>query len=86
MPPRNHSHLDGSRRAVAIVMDADHQGRAAARRIAEDLAPQAKTSIIDLGPEREDGYDLTDWVLDGQVGPDGLNLTCLFKERRSHGR
>ena len=73
-------------RDVAIVMDADHQGRAAARRIAEDLGPEAKTTIVDLDPAREDGYDLTDWILDGQADPGGLNLIGLFEAGRSHGR
>jgi DNA primase len=73
-------------RHVAIVMDADHQGRAAARRIADDLAPQANTTIFDIGPERDDGYDLTDWILDGQANPGGLDFNCLLDARRAHGR
>ena len=57
-----------------IVMDADHQGRAAARRIADDLAPQADATIVDIDPERDDGYDLTDWILDGRAERRGLDL------------
>jgi hypothetical protein len=51
-------------RQVMIVMDADTQGRAAAERIAADLAGHAATRIIDLAPLRDDGYDLTDWLLE----------------------
>jgi hypothetical protein len=40
-------------------MDADAQGRAAAQRIAADL-PNAE--IVDLAPDRDDGYDLSDWL------------------------
>jgi hypothetical protein len=45
-------------------MDADTQGRAAAERIAADLAGHAETRVIDLAPPRDDGYDLTDWLLE----------------------
>ena len=51
-------------RQIAIVMDADDQGRAAAERIADDLAHVADPQIIDIAPERSDGYDLTDWLLE----------------------
>jgi hypothetical protein len=54
--------LDG--RHVTIVMDADRAGRVAAERIADDLAEVADAQIVDLGPGRDDGYDLTDWLLE----------------------
>jgi Toprim-like len=73
-------------RHVVIVMDADHQGRAAARRIADDLAPQAKTTIVDIDAERDDAYDLTNWILDGHADAVGLGLSCLFDARRADGR
>jgi DNA primase len=72
-------------RHVTIVMDADHQGRAAARRIADDLAPQAKTKVVDLSPERDDGYDVTDWILHSRSEPGGLDLTRLLEQGRCHG-
>ena len=50
-------------RQVMIVMDADSQGRAAAERIAEDLVGHAEAEIVDLDHGRDDGYDLTDWLL-----------------------
>jgi hypothetical protein len=49
-------------RDITIIMDADEQGRAAAERIAAELAPLAQAQILDLAPGRDDGYDLTDWV------------------------
>jgi DNA primase len=50
-------------RVVTIVMDADTQGRAMATRIAQDLAGYAATDTVDLAPDRDDGYDLTDWLM-----------------------
>lgn len=48
---------------VVIVVDCDPQGRAAAHRIADDLDDQQIAHrILDLAPERSDGYDLTDWL------------------------
>ena len=48
---------------VTVVMDCDRQGREAAARIAEDLkATAAAVAIADLDPNRDDGYDLTDWL------------------------
>lgn len=61
-------------RRVTVVMDADPQGRAAAQRIASDLARHADAHIVDLAPLRDDGHDLTDWLLEhsGPVEIDGL--------------
>ena len=48
---------------VTVVMDCDRQGREAAARIAADLkATAAAVAIADLDPNRDDGYDLTDWL------------------------
>ena len=52
-------------RDVTIVMDCDLQGRRAADRIANDLRSHADALVLDLA-ERDDGYDLTDWLLDGK--------------------
>lgn len=54
--------LEGRR--VTVIMDADPAGRAAAIRIARDLASAAQPQIIDLAPDRTDGYDLSDWLRD----------------------
>jgi hypothetical protein len=48
---------------VTIVLDADPQGRLCARHIARQLAAHANhIEIVDIAPERSDGYDLTDWL------------------------
>jgi CheY-like chemotaxis protein len=47
---------------VTIVADADRQGRALAAQTAKDLAQCADVVVADLAPDREDGYDLTDWL------------------------
>ena len=48
-------------RHVSIVFDSTRPGRDAAARIAGDLeAAAVRGSIVDLAPNRHDGYDLTD--------------------------
>ena len=55
--------LTGKR--IRIVMDCDVPGRRAATEIAEDLRVTAKTvEVVDLWPDRQDGYDLTDRILE----------------------
>jgi hypothetical protein len=52
-------------RRVTVVMDADGPGRELAERIGGDLRDVVDELLaIDLAPEREDGYDLTDWLLE----------------------
>jgi hypothetical protein len=52
-------------RAVTVVFDADTQARTCARKVAHDLAGHvAQVTVIDLDPARDDGYDLTDWLLE----------------------
>jgi hypothetical protein len=60
-------------RTVTIVADADAAGRALATRAAHDLADVAEPRVVDLAPGRADGYDLTDWLIDG----DGRGLEAL---------
>jgi hypothetical protein len=50
-------------RRITVIMDADAQGRAVAERVAHDLHEYGATAIVDLAPDRDDGYDLTDWLL-----------------------
>ncbi len=50
-------------RDATIVMDCDPQGRTAATAIAADLQGIATARLLDLAPDRNDGYDLTDWLL-----------------------
>jgi von Willebrand factor type A C-terminal domain len=50
-------------RDVTIVLDADRAGRLAAQRIQRHLTDVARTvTIADLAPDRQVGYDLTDWL------------------------
>jgi DNA primase len=51
-------------RHVTVVMDADGPGRELAERIAGNLRDVAQELLpVDLAPDRDDGYDLTDWLL-----------------------
>ena len=50
---------------ITIIMDCDPPGRRAAHQIAASLRPTAKTvDRVDLSPDRHDGYDLTDRILE----------------------
>ncbi len=52
-------------RRVTIVMDCDEPGRQAAREVATSLRAAAiPTDVVDLWPDRLDGYDLTDRILE----------------------
>lgn len=51
-------------RNVTVIMDCDERGRTAAAAIARDLASVCDARVVDLAPDRSDGYDLTDWLLD----------------------
>lgn len=72
-------------RRIAIVMDCDRQGRAVAQRVAHALADVALVRIVDLAPDRNDGYDLTDWLLDGTPNADTLVLGCAITGRSDDG-
>lgn len=52
-------------REVTIIMDCDEQGRMAAATIANDLSRISDVHVLDLAPDRDDGYDLTDRLLEG---------------------
>jgi DNA primase len=68
-------------RQVTIVMNADTQGRAAARRISTNLANHAHPRIVELAPLRDDGYDLTDWLLDH---PERVDVDALATRASIH--
>jgi DNA primase len=51
-------------REVTIVMDCDRDGRRAAARIAQDLCGHVNATELDIAPDRNDGYDLTDLLRD----------------------
>jgi transposase InsO family protein len=50
-------------REVVVVMDCDDAGRRAAAAIAHDLSSLTDVRILDLAPERNDGFDLSDWLM-----------------------
>jgi hypothetical protein len=55
-------------RRVSVLTDADAPGRQLATRIARDLHGVVSELVaVDLAPGREDGYDLTDWLLEHQA-------------------
>ena len=51
-------------REVTVIMDCDEQGRAAAAAIESDLSSLSVVRVLDLAPDRNDGYDVTDWLLE----------------------
>ena len=53
-------------REVTVIMDCDERGRAAAAAIGSDLSTDCAVRVLDLAPDRNDGYDLTDWLLQRQ--------------------
>jgi hypothetical protein len=77
------SALDG--RTVVVVMDCDRPGRQAAARIAEDLDRRGIVAgIRDLAPDRQDGYDVSDWLRDGRpatrlLAPHGLHSASAYR-------
>ena len=73
-------------RYVSVVFDCDRAGRDAAARIAGDLkAAGVRGSVIDLARERQDGYDLTDWL---NARPDltGAELRRALGAPAAHAR
>jgi hypothetical protein len=65
---------------VTVVMDCDRPGRKAAARMADDLAHAgADARIVDLAPDRDDGYDLSDWLGAGN-NPALLSARCYSSE------
>jgi hypothetical protein len=72
-------------RRVIVCFDCDPHGRAAAQRVAEDLrATAAAVFVLDLAPERADGFDLTDVLLAGGLaGLAGLIATTALGGRNA---
>lgn len=62
-----------------ICFDCDSQGRDAALRVAANISGLARTTrIVDLAPNRRDGYDFTDALLDGRlVGKSGIGVRTI---------
>ena len=50
-------------REVTVVMDCDEQGRIAAAALESYLSSLSVVRVLDLAPDRNDGYDVTDWLV-----------------------
>lgn len=71
------SALDG--RSVVVVMDCDRPGRQAAARIAGELERRGiAVGIGDLAPARQDGYDVSDWLREGNAAVQLLRPRELY--------
>jgi uncharacterized protein DUF3631/Toprim domain-containing protein len=65
-------------RHVVILPDADKPGRAHAQKVAKAINAAAQSvRILDLYPDRNDGSDVSDWLLDDTAG---VRLTKLAKD------
>jgi hypothetical protein len=53
-------------REVTVVMDCDEQGRIAAAAMESHLSSHSVVRVLDLAPDRTDGYDVTDWLVQRQ--------------------
>jgi hypothetical protein len=53
-------------REVTVVMDCDEQGRIAAAAIESHLSSHSVVRVLDLAPDRNEGYDVTDWLVQRQ--------------------
>ena len=67
---------------VMVVADCDTPGRKHAHQVAESLTNEGvKVKVIDLAPERDDGYDLFDFV--AELGANGDAIDALRKLART---
>ena len=69
-------------RSVVIVMDCDRAGRHSAARIAGDLGHRGTVAgIFDLAPGRDDGYDVSDWLRQGNLATELLAPAHTYSVR-----
>jgi len=79
-------------RTVVVVMDCDRAGRQAAGRIKADLERRGIAAAIhDLAPARDDGYDLSDWLREGNpatrlLGPLQTQTASVYRRPSAPGR
>jgi 5S rRNA maturation endonuclease (ribonuclease M5) len=63
-------------RRVVVLPDADNPGRTHAQKVARALSGiAASLKVIDLFPDRKDGSDVTDWLVDDPAGVRLVKLT-----------
>ena len=71
--------LAHGRSRVVVVADADDSGRKAAERTAKAIAGHCSdVRVLDLAPERSDGYDLSDFAADAQDEDGRKKLAALI--------
>ena len=64
-------------RTVVVCFDCDKPGRDAALKVANSLVEEAReVRVVDLAPERDDGYDLSDFVHGGGHVGDLLRMAA----------
>ncbi len=54
-------------RTCIVVPDCDQPGRKYAAAVAREVSKIATVNIVELDWEREDGYDVADWIKDGHA-------------------
>lgn len=73
--------LAEARRRVVVIADSDEPGRAAAQRTAEAIAAHCvDVRLLDLAPERDDGFDLSDFAADAQNDQERAQAARLLAE------
>ena len=61
-----------------ILPDADRPGRTHAQKVAKAIhGVAASVRVVDLFPDRQDGCDVSDWLVDDAAG---VRLAKLVKE------
>jgi len=56
---------------VVVVLDSDKDGRERGERLRRELVGVVQSlRVIDLAPDRDDGYDVSDWLDEGYTVAD----------------
>ncbi|MGO8906631.1 MAG: hypothetical protein ACLQMH_13550 [Solirubrobacteraceae bacterium] len=67
--------LAEGRRRVVVISDSDPQGRKAAQRVAAGIAEHCPdVRVLDLAPDRSDGFDLSDYAAEGHTARELVQL------------
>jgi hypothetical protein len=71
--------LAAGRRRVVVITDSDKKGREAAQKWAAAVADRCPdVRILDLAPERDDGYDLSDYAAEAQSPEEFAQAAALL--------
>ncbi len=72
-----------ARKHVTVMVDSDAPGRKRGRKIAEALSGKAASvKVLDLAPDREDGFDVSDWAAGKDPIDAGEELSVLVDRLR----